>query len=78
MISLVLQIRSDLFATADSTLVTADSDEITADNETPVPKSGKTITFYGRDYQVITVTESPLKDHFQFTLADGGTGRSAR
>ena len=74
-IDLRLIVRRAVFLTADSTLVTVDSDLYTADNATPVPVAGRTLTFRGAEYRILSARESGPLSHFELTLAHSGSNQ---
>lgn len=63
-VALSLLVRRELFPTADLSTITADADDWTADSEKPNPTAGRKLTFRGRIWRIITVTESPDRSHW--------------
>jgi hypothetical protein len=67
-ISMVLNVRTGHFISADSTEITVDSDFFTADNSNARPKSGKTCVFRGRTMRVITTAEDSTRAYIKVFL----------
>lgn len=68
-------VRRVQFLTADDTLTTVDGDLYTVDNQTPIPVSGRTLTFRGEELRIITAKLSPCSSHFTLTLTDPSTNK---
>jgi hypothetical protein len=68
LVSLVLNVRTGHFVSADSTEITVDSTFFTADNSTALPGSGKTCEFRGRTWRIITVAEDSTRAYLKVFL----------
>lgn len=55
--TMLLNVRTGHFLTADNTEITVDSDLFTADNSTARPRVGKTCVFRGKTMRILTVAE---------------------
>lgn len=67
-ISLVLNVRTGHFISADSTEITVDSDFFTADNSSAKPRSGKTCTFRGKTWRVLTTADDATRAYIKVFL----------
>lgn len=74
-IDLTLIVRREQFLDADASLSVLDSQLITTDSNLPEPVAGRTLSFRGRTYRIITARESGPRSHFELTLADSGSNR---
>jgi len=69
-IALTLFVRRAHFVTADSTLITVDSDLYTVDSDMPVPVAGRTLTFRGKLYRILSAREPAPQSHLELDLGD--------
>ena len=63
------------FLSADSTIHTVDSELYTVDNNRPHPVAGRTLTYRGKEYRILTVLASPCRTYYKLDLADKNSGR---
>lgn len=74
-VNFTLVVRKENFISADSTLVTVDSELYTMDSNKPHPVAGRTLTFRGKTYKILTATEDPSRAYYKLDLGDRNSGR---
>lgn len=74
-ISFSLIVRWENFFTVDTTLLTIDSDLTTIDNAMRRPVAGMRLVYFGRTYQIVSVSEDPSRAYYTLNLADPNSGR---
>jgi hypothetical protein len=70
-----LTVRKSHFLSADSSLITVDSDQWTGDDVKPHPIAGRKLTFRGKVYRILSVSEDPTRAYAKLNLADSNSGR---
>ena len=75
MVSLSLYVLRTHFLSADNTLISADSTLYTADNGKPHPIAGRKLTYIGKDYRILSVTEDPSRAFYKVVLSDENSGK---
>lgn len=74
-VGFTLRVRRDNFQSADDTLTTVDSELVTMDSNVPHPVAGRTLTFRGKSYKILTATEDSSRAYYKLDLGDRNSGK---
>jgi hypothetical protein len=74
-VGFTLNVRRSNFLSADDTLTTVDGELWSADANRPHPVAGRTLTFRGKSYKILTATEDSSRAYYKLDLADRHSGR---